>query len=377
MNVRQNRLPALAAVVLAGGLALSACGGSGGTAVGTASSGSDGGGAAAGGSQASGTITGAGATSMGDAQTAWSQNFGAMSAGATVTYTGGGSGKGREQFLNGAVQFAGSDDAMKPEEIEKSKTTCQGGTAFDVPVYISPIAIVYKLDGVEDLQLSPKTLAGIFAGTITSWDAPEIAADNPGVTLPAKPVVPVHRYDKSGTTGNFTDFLSANAADVWTFGKVEEWPIEGGQNGDGTGGLVSTVNAGDGTIGYADLSKAGDLGVAKIKIGDEYRAPSADGAAAAVSASPREEGRGDKDIVVKVDRTVTENGSYPLLLVSYMVMCDTYKDEATATTVKDYATYVVSEQGQQAGSEASGSGKLTDDLRTDAMKGIDSIKAGS
>ena len=265
---------------------------------------------------------------------------------------------------------------MKTDEITKSATACQGGKAFDVPIYISPIAVVYKLDGVKDLQLSPKTLAGIFAGKITKWDDAAIKADNPSAKLPSKAIVPVHRSDKSGTTGNFTDYLSKTAPDAWTAGKVETWPTQGGQSGKGTSGLVSTVQGGDGTIGYADASKAGNLGVAKLKVGDKFVAPTADAASKAVDKSPRDkEGRADNDIVVKVDRKLSDSETYPLVLVSYMVLCDTYKDKGTADLAKAYANYVVSEAGQKAGAEAAGSAPLSSGLSADAKKSIDAIKA--
>jgi len=374
VNVRHTKLAAAAALALTGGLALSACGGSGDPAAnGGSGSGSDGGSASG---TISGQLAGAGASSQEAAQGAWTQNFIALNPEAQVTYDSVGSGKGRDQFISGGVQFAGSDEAMKPEDMEKAAETCQGGTAMDIPVYISPIAVVYKLDGVNNLQLSPATVAGIFSGQITKWNDPAIVADNPDATLPDKAITPVHRSDKSGTTGNFTDYLSQTAPEAWTAGKVEEWPTDGGQSGDGTSGLISTVEGGDGTIGYADFSKAGNLGVAKIKIGEEYVAPSADGAAKAVEASPRDtEGRGEHDIVVKVDRTQTESGVYPLVLVSYLITCDTYKDQATADLVKGYASYVISEDGQKAGAESAGSAPLTDGLRTDAQKSIDAIKA--
>lgn len=368
MNVRHPKLAAAAALALTGGLALSACGGSGDPAANGGGS-SDGGGATV-----TGELNGAGASSTESAQQAWTQNFIALNPEAQVTYDAVGSGKGREQFLSGGVQFAGSDDALKAEEITESATVCQGGKAFDVPVYISPIAVVYKLDGVKDLQLSPATLAGIFAGTITSWDDAAIKADNPDATLPAKAIVPVHRQDKSGTTGNFTDYLAQTAPEAWTAGKVEEWPLQGGQAGDGTSGLISTVEGGDGTIGYADASKAGNLGVAKLKIGESYVAPSEEAAAKSVEASPREEGREATDIAVKIDRTQTEEGTYPLVLVSYMILCDTYKDQATADLVKGYANYVVSPEGQKAAAEAAGSAPLSSGLSADAKKSIDAIK---
>lgn len=358
-----------ASLLLVGGLVLTGCGASGDPAAAGSGTGSDAGGSAA-------QLAGSGSSAQEAAQNAWTQNYIATHPGSQITYEAVGSGTGREQFISGAVSFAGSDDAMDADEIAKASQTCQGGEAFDVPVYISPIAIVYHLDGVKDLQLSPATIAGIFSGTITSWNDPAIAKDNPDATLPDTKIVPVHRSDKSGTTGNLTDFLTETAPDAWQPGRVEEWPFKGGQAGEGTSGLISTVQGGEGTIGYADFSKAGDLGVAKVKVGDAYVAPTAEGASKAVEASPRDtEGRGDKDVVVKVDRTQTDKDIYPLVLVSYLVACDTYADAATADAVKAYGTYVVSADGQKAAAENAGSAPLGDKLSADAAASLGSISA--
>lgn len=373
VNVRHTKLGAVAALALTGGIALTACGGGSGTSGSGGGSGSDSGGASG---ALSGQLAGAGASSQEAAQGAWTQNFIALNPEAQVTYDSVGSGKGREQFLSGGVQFAGSDDALKPEEIQKASETCQGGSAIDIPAYISPIAVVYKLDGVKDLQLSPATLAGIFSGQITSWDDPKIAADNPGATLPAKPIVPVHRSDKSGTTGNFTDYLAQTAPEAWTAGKVEEWPTDGGQSGDGTSGLISTVEGGDGTIGYADASQAGNLGIAKIQVGEEFVEYSAEAAAKAVDVSPRAEGREENDIVVELDRTTTEQGVYPIVLISYLALCGSYADAGEGEAVKAYASYIISEDGQQVGADNAGSAPLSDELSSEAQAAIDGIQVG-
>lgn len=369
VNARKNKLVALAALGLTGALALSACGGG--------SSTPGGGGSDAGGEQgaASGQLAGAGASSAESAQGAWTQNFMALNPESQVTYDSVGSGAGREQFLGGGVQFAGSDAALTEEELAQSAETCQGGSAFDLPVYISPIAIVFNLEGVDELQLSPATIAGIFGGTITTWNDPAIVADNPDATLPATAITPVHRSDSSGTTENFTSYLSETAGDVWTHGEVEDWPIEGGQSGDGTSGLVSVVEGGNGTIGYADASKAGNLGIAKVKVGEEYIEYSPEAAAKAVELSPRAEGRSEHDIVVELDRTIDDPSAYPIVLVSYLVLCDTYADQETADLVKAYAGFVVSPEGQQASAQAAGSAPLTEGLSTDATAAIESIKA--
>ena len=112
----------------------------------------------------------------------------------------------------------------------------------------------------------------------------------------------MHRGDKSGTTKNFTDYLDKAAGDVWTGGAVDEWPIPGGEAANGTSGVIASVSGGQGTIGYADESQAGDLGIANIKVGEEFVAPSAEAAAAVVANSEPVEGRGDYDFAISVNR---------------------------------------------------------------------------
>ncbi|MGO1976371.1 phosphate ABC transporter substrate-binding protein PstS [Brachybacterium tyrofermentans] len=378
MNVRKNKLASLAALSLVGGLALSACGDSSGA----GSDGSDGGGAAGGGGYAelTGNLAGSGASSQQNAQTAWTESFMGLTQAEggdlTVTYDPTGSGTGREQFLSGQVKFAGTDAALEEEELAASAEVCNGEQAFDLPVYISPIAVVFNIEGVDSLNLSPEVIGAIFAGDITNWNDPKIAADNPDATLPDLDIVPVHRSDDSGTTENFTEYLSETAPDAWTHGPIETWPIEGGQSGDGTSGLISTVEGGNGTIGYADASQAGNLGTAAIKVGDEFVEYSADAAAKAVDVSPRAEGREDNDIVVDLDRTTEESGTYPIVLVSYLALCGSYADSAEGNAVKSYASYLVSEEGQKVAAENAGSAPLSSEMSAEAQKAVDAISVG-
>ncbi|MEE1650908.1 phosphate ABC transporter substrate-binding protein PstS [Brachybacterium sp. J144] len=382
MNVRKNKLVSLAALGLVGGLALTACGGGSETTDGGSGSSDNGGGAAAAGGYAelTGNLAGSGASSQQNAQTAWTETFmglaGAEGSDLTITYDPTGSGTGREQFLAGQVQFAGTDAALDEEELAASAEVCNGEQAFDLPVYISPIAVVFNIEGVDSLNLSPAVIGEIFAGTITNWNDPKIAELNEGVTLPDLAVVPVHRSDDSGTTENFTEYLSANAPEAWTHGPIETWPIDGGQSGDGTSGMISTVEGGNGTIGYADASQAGNLGTAAIQVGEEFVEYSPEAAAKAVDVSPRAEGRAENDIVVELDRTTTEAGVYPIVLVSYLALCGSYADSAQGEAVKAYASYIVSEEGQQTGLENAGSAPLSDELRTEAQAAIDAIAVG-
>jgi len=377
VNVRKNKLASLAALSLVGGLALSACGDSSGA----GSDGSDGGGAAGGGyAELTGNLAGSGASSQQNAQTAWTESFMGLTQAEggdlTVTYDPTGSGTGREQFLSGQVKFAGTDAALEEEELAASAEVCNGEQAFDLPVYISPIAVVFNIEGVDSLNLSPEVIGAIFAGDITNWNDPKIAADNPDATLPDLDIVPVHRSDDSGTTENFTEYLSETAPDAWTHGPIETWPIEGGQSGDGTSGLISTVEGGNGTIGYADASQAGNLGTAAIKVGDEFVEYSADAAAKAVDVSPRAEGREDNDIVVDLDRKTEESGTYPIVLVSYLALCGSYADSAEGNAVKSYASYLVSEEGQKVAAENAGSAPLSSEMSAEAQKAVDAISVG-
>ena len=384
MNVRKNKLVSLAALGLVGGLALAGCGGGsdeGNGGNGGGSGASDNGGASAGGyAELTGNLAGSGASSMQNAQTAWTESFmglvGAEGGDITVTYDPTGSGTGREQFLAGQVKFAGTDAALDEEELAASTEVCNDEQAFNLPVYISPIAVVFNLEGVESLNLSAEVIGGIFAGDITNWNDPAIADLNPDAELPDLDIVPVHRSDDSGTTENFTEYLSENAPDAWTHGPIETWPIDGGQSGDGTSGLISTVEGGNGTIGYADASQAGNLGTANIQVGEEFVEYSADAAAKAVDVSPREEGRAENDIVVELDRTTEESGVYPIVLISYLALCGSYADSAEGEAVKAYASYIISEEGQQAGLENAGSAPISDELRAEAQAAIDGITVG-
>src|SRR3954464_7686732 len=267
-----SRLLVVVAFALALALGVAACG---------SSSDSETGGSTSGGSEVSGEIAGAGSTAQQAAQEAWIAEFENENSSVTISYDPVGSGGGREQFLSGGVAYAGSDAALSTEEgeLEKAEARCKTGELVEVPDYISPIAIIYNLPGVEELKLDPETLAKIFAQEITSWKDPAIATDNPGVELPDTRITPVNRSDESGTTQNFTEYLSEVVPSVWKPEVSGDWPVKGGEAASGTSGVVEAVSAGEGAIGYADASQAGELGKAMIKVGSSYAEPSPEAAA--------------------------------------------------------------------------------------------------
>ena len=156
---------------------------------------------------------------------------------------------------------------------------------------------------------------------------------------------------------------------------METWPIKGGEAAEGTSGVVAAVTGGKGTIGYADESQAGDLGQAKIKVGEEFTAATPEAAAKVLDTATPVEGRDATDIAVDVDRKTAEAGVYPIVLVSYQIACQTYYDKATADLVKGWLTYVASSDGQAAAAETAGSAPLSAEFGTKVQAAIETIKA--
>ncbi|NLE97798.1 MAG: phosphate ABC transporter substrate-binding protein PstS [Propionibacterium sp.] len=381
------KLRAVAALGLTAALALTACGGDAGDeatpttdettpeAAETADAGDEGEeDAGDAGSGLSGEFAGMGASSMRVAQDAWTSAFMADNPGVTVSYAAEGSGAGRGGMEDGSVQFAGSDRAFTLEEnVAGNFAACTADSiVLDLPVYISPIAVIFNLDGVDNLNLDPATIASIFKGDIAKWNDPAIAAHNEGVELPDEFITIVHRSDNSGTTENFTDYLSQVAGDVWDAEVSGDWPYEGGQPAAQTDGVANAVGSGQGTIGYVDLSAAGDMGTVSIGTDGTYFEATPEAAAQVVENSPVEEGRAEHDLAIALDR---EADGYPIVLIAYAMACQNYEDQNTADLVKGYLSYISSAEGQDLAAAQAGNAPLSPGLQEQVAAAVDSINA--
>ncbi|XNZ00188.1 phosphate ABC transporter substrate-binding protein PstS [Micrococcus luteus] len=361
--LRAGRAAALLSVAA---LALTACssadnGGSNG--------GSENGGGEA--AQVSGTLTGGGASSQEAAMGAWTAGVSDVAPELSVKYDPVGSGSGREGFLSGQYSFAGSDAAMDEEELGQTEEICGDQGAFHVPAYISPIAVAYNLEGVEGVQMDAETIAKVFSGEITKWNDPAIADQNEGVELPDKDITVVHRSDDSGTTENFTAYLTEAAGDAWKYDEIETWPSEiQAESAQGTKGVVGLASDTDGAITYADASATEGMNTVKVKVGDEYVEYSSEAAAATVDKS-----EGKEDGSIELDRGTEESGVYPIVLVSYHIYCNEYQDQETADQVKAFANYVISEDGQKTAEESAGNAPISEETRESAQERIDAISA--
>ena len=327
----------------------------------------------------SGNFQGAGASSQQSAVEAWIAGFQGANPDAKIAYNPSGSGAGVQTFLTGATAWAGSDKALADDEVEQSKSVCADGTAFDVPVYVSPIAVIFNLKGVSDagkhINMDADTIAKIFDGKITKWNDPAIADQNKDLTLPDTAITVVHRSDKSGTTQNFVSYFKDQAPDSWTYDLSENWPNEVGQGAKGTSGVVSTVKQADGTIGYADFSQVGDLGTVAVKVGDSYNEISAEAGSKVIEDSKQDDTvKGDNRIVIKINHATEAKGAYPIVLVSYDIGCPAYKDTKQAEFAKAWLTYVTSDEGQKAAQDAAGTAPLPSSLKSEITKSIEAIK---
>ncbi len=204
----------------------------------------------------SGTLTAAGSTFVQPFFTKAFYTYTSLNQGLQVNYSGVGSGAGITDFQSGTVDFAASDVPMSASDL--AKVPASAGPVVQIPDTLGGVSISYNLPGVtQRLKLDAATLAGIFDGTIKTWNASQITALNPGVSLPSNAIVPEVRADSSGTTYIFTNFLTAAASSVWTLGtnKVIAWPSVAVATPKNSG-VASSIKSTPYSIGYVELAYA-------------------------------------------------------------------------------------------------------------------------
>jgi phosphate transport system substrate-binding protein len=321
----------------------------------------------AGGGGTSGKLLGSGSTFQKNLQETAIAGFTKANSGTSINYAGGGSGKGKGDLASGVVDFAGTDSTLKDAE----KANFKGATVLYFPVAGGPITVSYNL-GVDKLQLSGPTIAKIFAGTITKWDDPAIAADNPGVTLPGDAITVVHRADASGTTSNFTKFLDAAAPGVWTLGHGDtvDWPPST-QGAQGNAGVATSVSDTKGAIGYVDFAdaKAANLKFAAVKNANgEYVVASTDAASKALAAAD-----------VAPDLTYNPinakgAGVYPITAPTWVLVRQQQTDKAKGDTLKAYIKYILDNNAEL--TSATNYAALPASLKDKATAQLDQLQIG-
>jgi phosphate transport system substrate-binding protein len=322
-----------------------------------------------------GSLSAQGSTAQLNAMQEWIKAYQQSCSGAQINYQGTGSGAGVQAFTGNTADFAGSDSALKAgDEKTKADARCTGGNAIDLPMVIGPIAVAYNVTGVKDLQLKPATLAKIFAGTIKTWDDATIKADNPSASLPSTPISTIHRSDSSGTTENFTKYLTAAAGSDWTFASDKVWKAPGGQGAKGSDGVAAGIKQADGSIGYVEYSfvQTNSLSAAKVYNGaGEYTALSPDSAAKAIAgAQSAPAGTGDQTL--KLDYATKQAGAYPIVLVTYEIACNKGNPADKLALLKSFFTFIASKDGQAKLSEI-GYAPLPESLQSQVTASVNSM----
>jgi phosphate transport system substrate-binding protein len=351
--VKLNQSARLGGLALTGALALAACGSDNNS--GGASSSGAGGSSSSSGAALTGSLSGEGSTAQKNAVDEAIATFSQTNSGAKVSYNATGSGAGIKSFVNGQVDWAGSDSALKtdaaegggPSETAAANKRCGGNEAWNIPLVAGPISIAYNLQGVDKLVLDPSTIAKIFQGKITTWNDPAISKLNNGVNLPSSKISVFYRSDESGTTENFEKYLAGAASADYKAAPSKKWSGTVGQGAAKSAGVAQGIKSTPGGIGYVEWSNAKDdnLGTAWVDNGGGAVQLTAESAGKAVeTAKPAGQGN---DLRLKLDYATKAPGVYPIVLVTYEVVCSKGLDGSKVSLLKGFLTFLAQPSTQQ------------------------------
>jgi len=280
----------------------------------------------------------------------WIRDYPAVAPGVTLTAAASGSGEGARQAIAGQVQIGASDAYMSDERAE------QNPEIKNIPLAISAQAVNYNITGLNGagLKLDGPTLAGIYTGRITEWDAAPIEAMNPGVNLPHQTIVPIRREDASGDTFIFTQFLDFSTQsweDRIGYGTTVAWPaVQGERTATGNDGMVQTLAATPYSVAYIGVSfrdaiaKAG-LGTAMLKNQDgKFLLPTAETISAGASVlDPRTPPDERLSLIF-----ASGDNSYPLINYEYAVVSLRQTNPETAEALRKFLLWAISLVGGNA-----------------------------
>jgi phosphate transport system substrate-binding protein len=287
-------------------------------------------------------IQGAGSSFVAPVMNQWAEDY-AKSSGIKVTYQSVGSGAGIEKIRAGEVDFGATDKPLTSDELQQAGL-CQ------FPIVVGGVVPVVNLPGIaaNQMRFSGALLADIFMGKVTSWDAPEIKALNGNLQLPTMAISVVHRSDGSGTTYNWTGFLSQASPD-WRktvgIGLTVGWPT--GTGGNGNAGVAAAVKATSGTIGYVEYAFALGSNLAYGQVENMHGLFVSPGADSFQSAASTVAWRSHKDFSV----LMTDAGgpdAYPISATTFILMYKAPKDAARSAAALAFFKWALEQGDQQA-----------------------------
>jgi phosphate transport system substrate-binding protein len=319
----------------------------------------------------SGSLNGAGATFPQPLYIEWIGAFQQANTGVKMNYQGVGSGAGIQQFTAQTVDFGASDAFMKDTEIQAAEAARAGAKVEQIPTVFGSIVLAYNLAGSPKLNLDSDTIAKIFLGKITKWNDPAIVALNAGIKLPATDIKPVHRSDSSGTTNNFTSYLTAVSPD-WKAGpgagKTVQWPVGvGGQGNDGVAGIIKQNENSIGYVEYAYASQNSMTMAAVKNQSGKFIAPSLDSTSAAAVGIQIP---ADLNLLPVVMNSAAAD-AYPIVSPTYILVYDKMPADK-APLMKAFLSWALGSDGDSVAKDL-GYAPLPTDLKAAAQKLVDAI----
>ncbi|HET6577825.1 MAG TPA: phosphate ABC transporter substrate-binding protein PstS [Gemmatimonadales bacterium] len=293
------------------------------------------------------SLTGAGATFPNPIYTKWFDAY-SKQTGVRINYQSIGSGGGIRQFTAGTVDFGATDGPMT-----ESQLAAVSANVLHVPTVLGAVVVTYNLPGLGDtrLKFDGKTLVDIFMGRLTRWNDPRLAALNPGVRLPDRDLIVVHRSDGSGTTYIFTDYLTKSSRewrDKVGFATAVSWPV--GLGGKGNEGVTQQVKQTEGAIGYVELLYAlsNGLGYGDIRnSAGSFVTPTLSSVTAAAGAATLAR---DTDFRVSITNAPGAD-AYPIASFTWLLVRKDAKDAAKAKVLKNFLGWMISPEAQKMAAE--------------------------
>jgi phosphate transport system substrate-binding protein len=319
-------------------------------------------------------LTAEGSTAEQNAMAWFSRVWGQYCPGKTVSYNPTGSGAGREQFVAGHVDFAGSDSPLTADQIIPATKRCNGNPAWDLPLVFGPIALVYNLPGIPPLIVNSDALAEIFSGSITAWNDPTLAALNPGVALPDTKITPIYRVDSSGTTDNVQKYLAAAAPQSWVKGLGTEFQGGVGEGAAKSSGVIQAVRTVRGAIGYVEKGFADQAGLPYVRIDTGHGAIALTDETAGNAINDTSFVSNGNDLVLDLNAMYRGQApdAYPLVLATYEIVCSKGYDPATSQAIKSFLT--VAANGGQTGLSSDGYVPLPDKVKERLVTAINAMQ---
>lgn len=288
------------------------------------------------------TLTASGSSAQAEAMALFNRSYSEACRGHSVNYTSSDSATGRAEFASGETDFGGSDSPLGliPAEAEKVKARCGGNPAWNLPMAFGAIAIIYNLPGVDSLVLDGPTTAKIFNGSIKDWGAPELAALNPGQSLPSRPIVVIARSDQSGTTENFQNYLATAAGTAWGGGIGETFTGVADESAKGNEGAWAALRRSTGSITYTawPFAKLNDLPTARLvtSAGSMPVPLSVDSVTKSVEAIKIKTRGNDMVLDTSSLPVPTQPDAYPIVMATYEIVCSRYPDPEVGAAVKSF-----------------------------------------